>query len=224
MSKTVLTLKNIAKSYRQGKTHIQILQDINLTIRQGEIVAIIGSSGSGKSTLLHIAGLLDSPDSGKVEIISNGSLQNKIDLIRLQHIGFVYQHHHLLKDFSALENIAMPKLIAGSDYQLALKEAAKLLIELDLGSKQHNMPGELSGGQQQKVAIARALMNSPTIILADEPTGNLDPIAAGEVFDLFLKMVIQKNTGMIMVTHNHQLAYKMHRVYELKQGILHDLN
>lgn len=224
MSKIVLTLQNVAKNYKQGKANIEILKDINLTIRQGEIVAIIGSSGSGKSTLLHIAGLLDSPDRGKVEITPSTTSPNDPNLIRLLHIGFVYQQHHLLKDFTALENVAMPKLIAGSDYQLALKEAEKLLIELGLAGKKDNMPGELSGGQQQRVAIARALINNPSVVLADEPTGNLDIIAAGEVFELFLNLTKQKNTGMVMVTHNHQLAYKMHRVYELRDGMLYVVN
>lgn len=224
MNKIALVLKDISKQYRQGKSTIEVLKGINLTVHQGEMIAIIGASGSGKSTLLHIAGLLDTPDSGEVIVSPNTpSRSNSKDII-IRDIGFVYQQHHLLKDFTALENVVMPKLIAGSDYQLACREAAELLRELGLAEKQHNMPGELSGGQQQRVAIARAVINNPVIILADEPTGNLDYNSAREVFNLFLKMVTQKNTAMIMVTHNHQLAYQMHRVYELKQGVLYDVN
>ncbi|KAJ6644961.1 Lipoprotein-releasing system ATP-binding protein LolD [Pseudolycoriella hygida] len=203
-----------------GTSIIEVLSNINLTLSQGEMIAIIGTSGSGKSTLLHVAGLLDTPDSGKVEITPNENLKNNIDLIRLQHIGFVYQQHHLLQDFTAIENVAMPKLIAGGNYKLALQEAEELLGELGLAKKKHNMPGELSGGQQQRVAIARALINNPSIILADEPTGNLDPTTAKEVFDLFLKMVNQKNIAMIIVTHNLDIAHKIHRIYELKHGAL----
>lgn len=221
MNKIALSLQNISKTYKQGTSIVEVLKGVNLTVNQGEMVAIIGASGSGKSTLLHVAGLLDTPDSGEVIVSSHRGLRNNAhDIMKIRDIGFVYQQHHLLRDFTAVENVAMPKLIAGDDYQLALKEAASLLTELGLGDKKHNMPGELSGGQQQRVAIARALINNPIIILADEPTGNLDHATAEEVFNLFLKMVKQNNTAMIMVTHNHQLAYKMHRIYELKQGVL----
>ncbi len=225
MNKVALALRDIFRKYRQGKTIIEVLKGISLIVNQGEMIAIIGSSGSGKSTLLHVAGLLDTPDSGEVIVFSKEGLRNNTkDIIRIRDIGFVYQQHHLLKDFTALENVVMPKLIAGHDYQLSLKEAAELLAELGLADKKHNMPGELSGGQQQRVAIARALINNPVIILADEPTGNLDPTTAQEVFNLFLKIVKQKNTALIMVTHNHQIAYKMHKVYELRQGVLGCVN
>ncbi|MCC8416988.1 MAG: ABC transporter ATP-binding protein [Rickettsia endosymbiont of Bryobia graminum] len=214
----ILKLQNISKQYKQGKAIIEVLNNVNLTVKQGELVAIIGASGSGKSTLLHIAGLLDVPDSGLVEIVSNKS-SNK-DLLRLHNIGFVYQQHHLLKDFTALENIAMPRLISGADYKLALEDARQLLSELGLEGKINNLPGELSGGEQQRVAVARAMINNPKVILADEPTGNLDPNTAEEVFNLFLKTASVKNTAMIIVTHNHEIAKRMHNVYELKNGIL----
>lgn len=220
MNKAVLTLKNISKKYQQGKSIVEVLSNVNLTVMQGELVAIIGSSGSGKSTLLHIAGLLDTPNSGVVEINSINYPQNYAHIIRLHNIGFIYQRHHLLKDFTALENVAMPKLIIGNNHKSAFREAEELLVELGLANKIHNMPGELSGGEQQRVAIARSLINNPQIILADEPTGNLDPNTANEVFNLLLKTVNQKNTSIIVVTHNHEMASKMHRVYQLKYGEL----
>ncbi|WP_341756251.1 MULTISPECIES: ABC transporter ATP-binding protein [unclassified Candidatus Tisiphia] len=220
MNKVALTLKNIFKKYQQGKSIVEVLSNVNLTVMQGELVGIIGSSGSGKSTLLHIAGLLDTPDSGEIQIASTNYSQNCTHIIRLHNIGFVYQQHHLLKDFTALENVAIPKLIAGNNHKSAFREAEELLVELGLANKIHNMPGELSGGEQQRVAIARSLINNPQIILADEPTGNLDPSTANKVFNLLLKTVNQKNISIIIVTHNHEMAHKMHRVYQLKHGEL----
>lgn len=220
MSKSVLSLKNISKHYTQGKCTIPVLDNVNLEVMQGELIAIIGSSGSGKSTLLHIAGLLDSPNSGEILIDSTSYHSSKVHLARLDNIGFIYQQHRLLKDFTAIENVAMPRLICGSDYKLALDESEQILRELGLADKKNNMPGELSGGEQQRVAIGRSLINRPLIILADEPTGNLDPATADEVFNLFIRTAHQQNTAIIMVTHNHQLAGKMDRIYELKYGQL----
>ena len=220
MSNSVLSLKNISKHYTQGHSTISVLDKVNLDVKQGELIAIIGSSGSGKSTLLHIAGLLDSPDSGEVLIDSRQLATEKAHIVRLRNIGFIYQQHRLLKDFTALENVAMPKLIAGDDYKLALDESEQILRELGLADKKHNMPGELSGGEQQRVAIGRSLILKPLLILADEPTGNLDPNTADEVFDLFIRTANQQNTAIVMVTHNHQLAEKMDRIYELKYGRL----
>ncbi|XVN42968.1 MAG: ABC transporter ATP-binding protein [Candidatus Rickettsia vulgarisii] len=217
----ILKLQNISKKYKQGEIIIEVLNNINLTVKQGELAAIIGASGSGKSTLLHIAGLLDIPDSGVVEIASRQT--NNKDLQRLNNIGFVYQQHHLLKDFTALENVAMPRLISGANYKLALEDAKQLLSELGLVSRINNMPGELSGGEQQRVAIARAMINNPKVILADEPTGNLDPSTAEEVFNLFLKTAATKNTSMIIVTHNLEIAKRMDRIYELKHGSLQEV-
>ena len=216
MNKPVLSLKNISKHYTQGKSTIPVLDNVNLEVMQGELIAIIGSSGSGKSTLLHIAGLLDSPSNGEVLINSTNYQFGKAHLARLHNIGFIYQQHRLLKDFTAIENVAMPRLVSGGDYKIALNESEQILRELGLADKKSNMPGELSGGEQQRIAIGRSLINKPLIILADEPTGNLDPSTADEVFNLFIRTARQQNTAIIMVTHNHQLAGKMDRIYELK--------
>lgn len=218
MNNTALILKNISKHYSQGKTVVRVLDDLNLTVNEGELIAVIGSSGSGKSTLLHIAGLLDKPTNGQV-IIPNSECK-KNHLIRLHYLGFIYQQHHLLKDFTALENVIMPRLISGLDQKEAIEDATKILESLGLGGKLYNMPGELSGGEQQRVAIARSLINKPKIILADEPTGNLDSKTTNEVFNLFLKVARQQNTAVIMVTHNHELAHKMDKLYKLKHGLL----
>lgn len=218
MNNTALILKNISKHYSQGKTVVRVLDDLNLTVNEGELIAIIGSSGSGKSTLLHIAGLLDKPTNGQV-IIPNSEYK-KNHLIRLHYLGFIYQQHHLLKDFTALENVIMPRLISGLDQKEAIEDATKILESLGLGGKLYNMPGELSGGEQQRVAIARSLINKPKIILADEPTGNLDPKTTNEVFNLFLKVARQQNTAVIMVTHNYELAHKMDKLYKLQHGLL----
>ncbi len=226
MSKeAILQLQHISKEYRQGRSTIEILKDVNLTVMPGELVAIIGASGSGKSTLLHIAGLLDKPSGG--DVIHNfgeiSSLNTKYDLIRLNYIGFVYQNYNLLKDFTARENVILPKLIAGEGYNTSLDEADQLLDELGLSNRVYNMPGELSGGEQQRVAIARSLINKPKLVLADEPTGNLDSSTADEVFNLFIKLARDYNTSVIMVTHNIELAKKMDKIYELKHGALETL-
>lgn len=218
MSNNALILKKISKHYNQGKTIVKVLDELDLTIKQGELVAIIGSSGSGKSTLLHIAGLLDDPDQGEVIIINNQ--EEKKYLTRLHNLGFIYQQHHLLRDFTALENVIMPQLIAGGSKKSAGYEAEAILSYLGLANKLHNMPGELSGGEQQRVAIARSLINKPKIILADEPTGNLDPHTTNNVFNLLIKIAREQNTSIIMVTHNHEIAYKMDSVYELIDGKL----
>jgi lipoprotein-releasing system ATP-binding protein len=244
----VLQLQNITKTYKQGNTSIEILKDISLDVFPKEMIAIVGASGSGKSTLLHIAGLLDKCDEGKViyrhceearrHRRGNPELRatkwiaalrsahraamtiRTNDRIRLQSIGFIYQYHHLLRDFNARENVALPALIAGVSYKKALIKADEFLDNLGLSKKLYNMPGELSGGERQRVAIARSLINNPQVILADEPTGNLDPHTANEVFNIFLKVAKDYNAAIIMVTHNHALAAKMDRTYELKDGKL----
>ncbi|MGI4776112.1 MAG: ABC transporter ATP-binding protein [Janthinobacterium lividum] len=218
-----LVLKNICKQYFQGGTVIEILKNINLTVQSSQSIAIIGSSGSGKSTLLHIAGLLDKANSGEVKICNKTPQYNSENNIRLSHIGFIYQNHHLLKDFNARENVAMPRIIAGQEKSKALSEADSLLFELGLSKRLYNLPGELSGGEQQRVAIARSLINKPELILADEPTGNLDPSTAQEVFDLFMKLVSVRKTSVVMVTHNHMLAAKVDKTYQLECGLLQPL-
>lgn len=224
MSKTVLTLHGISKDYKQGRSNIEVLKNVDLIVNQKEMIAIVGASGSGKSTLLHIAGLLDSADSG--EIFIDGVLDSKIvslknaNQIRLDNMGFIYQYHHLLKDFTAQENAAMPLLINNVSKKEAMERSESILEELGLGKRLYNLPGELSGGEQQRVAVARALINNPKIILADEPTGNLDPHTADEVFAMFLERAEKDNTAIIMVSHNLELASKMHKIYKLDEGSL----
>jgi len=217
MNKIMLELKDICKSYQQSVISTDVLKDFSLKVKAGEIIAIVGSSGSGKSTLLHIAGLLDKADSGEI-IIDGQAVTNDDKMrtkLRLESLGFIYQYHHLLKDFSARENVAMPRLIAGSNYEAALDDADEILKSLDLGNRTFHMPGELSGGQQQRVAIARALINNPKVILADEPTGNLDHETAKNVLELLVKRVREKNIACIIVTHNQDVAALADRVIKL---------
>jgi lipoprotein-releasing system ATP-binding protein len=221
--KPILELKNISKDYKQGRSLVEVLDDINLEVYAGQMVAIIGASGSGKSTLLHIAGLLDLPDSG--DIIIDGVPKEKISNLRYAHeirlkdMGFIYQHHHLLKDFTAQENAAMPLIIAGIKKHEAMDRSADMLEKLGLGKRLYNVSGELSGGEQQRVAIARALINNPKIILADEPTGNLDPHTALEVFDMLLESAEKFGAAVVMVSHNLELASKMHAIYKLESRL-----
>lgn len=222
--KLLLSLQNISKDYKQGRSVIEVLKDVSLEVYSGQTIAIVGASGSGKSTLLHIAGLLDAPDSG--DIIINDmvfdrttSLQNA-NKIRLDNMGFVYQHHHLLGDFTAQENVAMPLLIKGVNRREAMDKSEELLSQLGLGKRLYNVPGELSGGEQQRVAIARALVNDPKIILADEPTGNLDPHTAEEVFLMFIERAKKFGTAIVMVTHNLELAKKMDKTYRLDYSLV----
>lgn len=224
MSKAILTLEGISKDYKQGRSVIEVLKDINLTVSRGEMVSIVGASGSGKSTLLHIAGLLDVADSGSVSI--DGVLDSRIanlrnaNKIRLENMGFIYQYHHLLKDFTAQENAAMPLLINNVSKKESMERSASILEELGLGKRLFNVPGELSGGEQQRVAVARALINNPKIILADEPTGNLDPHTADEVFSMFIERAEKDKAAIVMVSHNLELASKMHKTYKLEGSLV----
>ena len=187
-------------------------------------INVVGTSGSGKSTLLHIAGLLDAPDAGNIEIagVTSDKIMNLryANQIRLEHMGFIYQHHHLLRDFTAQENAAMPLFIQGVRKSEAMDKAADLLEQLGLGKRLYNVPGELSGGEQQRVAVARALINNPKIILADEPTGNLDPHTAEEVFAMFLERAENFGTAVIMVSHNLELAAKMQKTFKLDYSLV----
>jgi len=199
------------------------LRGASLTVAAGEIVALVGPSGSGKSTLLHLAGLLEKPDAGEVFVAGEpcGALtdQRQTDL-RSKHLGFVYQHHHLLPEFSAVENVVMPQMIAGVE-RLDAEARAKLLLDsLGLGERYEHRPGMLSGGEQQRVAIARALANKPALLLADEPTGNLDPHTADGVFDALLTLSRDHGLAALVATHNPDLAQRMDRVVCLEEGVL----
>lgn len=222
-----LKLTHIARTFGKGATRLEILKDINLEIGQGEIVALVGPSGSGKSTLLHIAGLLDTPTSGTIEIAEeNATKMNDAGRTKLRRktIGFVYQSHLLLPDFNALENVMMPQLIAGVKPKEAEIHAKELLKEVGLSHRLTHRAGQLSGGEQQRVAIARALANSPALLLADEPTGNLDPKTADEVFDTFLRIVRQTGLSALLATHNPELAQKMDRRISVVDGCIAELS
>ena len=222
-NKLVLSLKGVSKDYRQGRSVIEVLKNIDLEVYSGQMIAIVGASGSGKSTLLHIAGLLDFPSHGAVHIagVSDTLVSNlkNANRIRLENLGFVYQYHHLLRDFTAQENAAMPLLIKGMNKNEAMDRSEEILADLGLSKRLWNVPGELSGGEQQRVAIARALISDPRIILADEPTGNLDSNTADEVFNMLLERSQKHNTAIVMVSHNMSLAARMHKTYKLDYSL-----
>lgn len=218
-----LELKGIARSFRQGEETIHVLRGIDLKIAPGEIVALVGPSGAGKTTLLQIAGLLELPSSGTV--MMNGQNCNRLSdtartRLRREFAGFVYQFHYLLQEFSALENVMLPALIAGHTRMQAKAQAEELLHRLKLGHRLHHRPKKLSGGEQQRVAIARAIANSPKILLADEPTGNLDMVTAEIVFTEMLKLVRETGLSALIATHNLDLAAKMDRSVQLVAGKL----
>lgn len=216
-------LQNIQKSYAQGETTLHVLKDINITLNPGEVTALVGTSGSGKSTLLHIAGLLDHPTGGKV-LYNDMNLwelsDQKRTAFRLDHIGFVYQFHHLLPEFTARENIMLPAVLRGMAWDEAAKQAQGLLETLNLGNRHHHRPAQLSGGEQQRVAILRALINKPQVILADEPTGNLDEDTSDRVFEEMLSLVRDYGITALIATHDKSLAQKMDRTLHLKGGVL----
>ena len=219
----ILELKNIHKNFRLGEDDIEVLDGIEISIEQGETFAIVGPSGSGKTTLLQIIGLLDSPTRGELYVRGESSedLNDKSkSRLRNEFFGFIYQFHHLLNEFTALENTMMPLLIRNQTTKEASAKAQDLLIRIGLEHRVNHKPHELSGGECQRVAVARALVTSPSLILADEPTGNLDPETADRVFDSFLDLNRSLNTSLIMVTHNQELAKRMDKVYELNFGKL----
>jgi len=225
MSSLTLQLKNISKTFHQGNEQLHVLREVNLDIKPKEIVALIGPSGSGKSTLLQIAGLLDEPTSGEVYIngdLCTGNSDNMRTALRRDYLGFVYQYHNLLPDFDAVENVILPQLIAGAKYNEAEDKAMWLLHRLGLAEREHHRPAELSGGEQQRVAIARALANTPRMLLADEPTGNLDPNTADNVFQILLEVVKETGLSALIATHNIDLAHRMDREVTLKEGRLID--
>lgn len=221
MSFPLLVGKNIVKSYIEAEHNVDILQNVDIEIFTGETLAILGASGSGKSTLLHILGTLDTPSSGDV-LFNNKSLlalsKTQQAKFRNKELGFVYQFHHLLPEFSATENVAMPKLIAGISKKEANKSAHMLLERVGLSHRLSHKPSQLSGGERQRVAIARAMVNQPSIIMADEPTGNLDNEASIEILSLINDINNIDNTSFIIVTHDHLLAKKMNRTLTLVNG------
>lgn len=219
----VLHLEHVARSFGKGDTKVEVLRDANMAVEAGEIVALLGPSGSGKSTLLHIAGLLDAPTAGTIAI--DGQNASRITdagrtKLRRKTIGFVYQSHLLLPDFSALENVMLPQLIAGASVKDAGVRAAELLDAVGLSHRLKHRPGQLSGGEQQRAAIARALANRPKLLLADEPTGNLDPHTATHVFQTLLGIVRQTGLSMLIATHNPDLAAQMDRRLTVHNGTL----
>lgn len=214
---TLLRATHISKQYG----NLRVLKDVSLELNRGEIVSIVGSSGAGKSTLLHILGTLDRPDSGTLELHDTPLHElkgNKLAAFRNRHMGFVFQFHHLLPEFSALENICIPAWIAGTSKKEAAEKATVLLEKLGLAGRGHHRPTELSGGEQQRVAVARALITQPALVLADEPTGNLDSHHARELHELFLQLRDDLGNSFLIVTHNQELAGMSDRILQMKDG------
>ena len=224
MSDVMLCLSGVEKTYNKGETgEVRVLAGVDLALARGEMVALVAPSGAGKSTLLHIAGLLDTADAGKVEIAGEdmtGLSDRRRTALRRQEVGFVYQFHHLLPEFTALENIVLPQLADGVARKIAEERACGLLDQVGVGARAGHRPSAMSGGEQQRVAFCRALANSPSVLLADEPTGNLDPGTADQVFGALEGLVRDTGLAALIATHNLELAAKMDRVLRLDQGRL----
>lgn len=219
----MLKLSNINKKFKQGRKSLEILKNINLEIMQGELICLVGQSGSGKSTLLQVIAGLMKCDSGEIEFLDKKYSKlsdNKISEFRLKNIGFVYQYHHLLADFSALQNVMMPQRMFGVNYKQAKERAEELMIKVGLEERMDHLPYQLSGGQQQRVAIARALVNSPKLILADEPTGNLDSENARKIMDIFTELAEVNNSTLVIATHNVEISEKAKGVITIKDGVI----
>ena len=223
MSEPIVRLRELRRSFSQGGVTIDVLRGVNLEIQPGEIVALLGPSGSGKSTMLQAIGLLEGGFSGLIEIAGTDASRLSGDdrtALRRDHLGFVYQFHHLLADFNALENVVLPQLVAGTERSQADARATELLSALGLAKRLDHRPSQLSGGEQQRVAVARALANRPELVLADEPTGNLDEATADRVLEEFLKLVRGEGSSALIATHNERLAQRMDRVVRLHEGVL----
>ena len=223
MVEAALVLQNVERRYRQGAATLDILRGADLSLMPGQAVALVAPSGAGKSTLLHLAGLLERPDSGEIFVagVPTAALKDEArTTMRRSRIGFVYQAHHLLPEFSALENVMMPQLIKGLDRSEAKDRSTELLTYLGLGERQTHRPAELSGGEQQRVAIARAVANAPGLLLADEPTGNLDPKTAEHVFNTLMTLVQATGLAALVATHNLDLAGRMDRRVTLAEGVI----
>lgn len=219
----VVELTQLTRSFEQGGQRIDVLRGIDLTVQPGEIVALLGPSGSGKSTMLQAVGLLEGGFGGRIVIAGNDATQMSGDertRVRREHLGFVYQFHHLLPDFNAVENVVLPQLVAGRDRAQGDERAKSLLASLGLEHRLTHRPSQLSGGEQQRVAVARALANQPTLVLADEPTGNLDEATADRVLAQFLELVRGEGSAALVATHNERLASRMDRVVRLHNGLL----
>ncbi|HWS40151.1 MAG TPA: lipoprotein-releasing ABC transporter ATP-binding protein LolD [Arenimonas sp.] len=223
MNNCIIQGLNLTKTYQEGSLRTPVFSNIDIQITAGESLAIVGASGSGKSTLLHLLAGLDSPTHGSVQLMQQ-SLDGFSDAekghLRNRYLGFIYQFHHLLPEFTALENVMMPLLISGLSTAKAQLPAQALLEQVGLGHRLQHKPGELSGGERQRVAVARAMVNKPACVLADEPTGNLDEKTATSVFELLMQLKQVRNTALVIVTHDHNLAKKCDRVLELSQGKL----
>ena len=218
-----LSLRDIKRTFVQGDRRLEVLKGITLDLKPGEIVALVGQSGSGKSTLLHIAGLLERPDEGDVVVdgkSAGAAADRERTVMRRQFLGFVYQYHHLLPEFSAIENVMLPQMLNGKSRGEARRRAAELLGMVQLKERADHRPGRLSGGEQQRVAIARAVANAPRVLLADEPTGNLDSSTADAVFRQLLGLVRETGMAALVATHNPELASRMDRTVTLKDGVL----
>ncbi|AWK14406.1 lipoprotein-releasing ABC transporter ATP-binding protein LolD [Candidatus Fukatsuia symbiotica] len=222
-SENLLQCESLCKSYQEGSLRTDVLRNVTFTMQTKEMMAIVGSSGSGKSTLLHLLGGLDSPTSG--EVIYQNRFLNRLSCraraeLRNTELGFIYQFHHLLPDFTALENVAMPLLIAGSKKAAAQDKASEILVAVGLEKRSQHRPSALSGGERQRVAIARALVNSPSLVLADEPTGNLDQYNADSIFNLLGELNVHQGTAFLVVTHDLSLAKRLSRQLEMRDGHL----
>ncbi|KIC16786.1 ABC transporter ATP-binding protein [Leisingera sp. ANG-DT] len=224
MSEITLELKGITKSYLTGTPgQVDVLRGADLSLQAGEVVALVAPSGAGKSTLLHIAGLLDTPDAGEVRVAGEDVTRKgdrRRTRVRRQEVGFVYQFHHLLPEFSALENIVLPQLANGAGQKAAVARAAQLLGTVGLAGRADHRPAALSGGEQQRVAFCRALANAPRVLLADEPTGNLDPATSDQVFAALMELVRGTGLSALIATHNLELAARMDRQVKLENGLL----